>query len=901
MTVNLTDTGLRRLAGASLIQALRHPLSLLRSRVTQVRLLFLAVALFGTAISMIVLNQMIRMDDARVTSVLEFRSEWLARDFQSKLVRADAPLEGLAAFINSQKVIEAEEFHRFVQSIHYSDNSTTAFSWVPIVKSSDREAFVATARRTLGDDFDIVVRAPAGNIVPAAPHDEYLPLMFYETFDVSPGVMGIDVSSLPGRAEWVARARDEGRPIASPATRIFAHAGSTPGYVMFWPVYWGGAVPATIEERRRDFRGVAVSRIDFDKLLAGATANTPPIIGSTEFLVDHRPTATYDSATGIFEIDGAAPVAPGGSQTITREFDVLGRHWTLISHFSPQIVDSLRSGWPVAWLVLSLLLTVLTAAFIARERKRRWITEAIVEVRNSQLTGATGELVHRTEAFEGSEERFRQIFDGNPIGLALKTTNNQRFVRVNAAFCRMIGYPAEEVLARSPDEFVVPEDRGMIIPTAAGSLPEWHPRDKRYTTKLGEMVHAQVQSLHLGPLPSGEDVVLTIANDITEQRKTEAALHHAQKMEAIGNLTGGMAHDFNNLLGIIIGNLDLQTDLVKGNTEADELARRALDAALRGADLTSRLLAFARQQPLQPKMVAVNELVSGITKLLSRTLGEHIVISLNLAADAWPTVVDPAQLDASLTNLATNARDAMPKGGSLTVTTSNQTLDADYAAVNAEVNPGDYVMIEVSDTGAGMPPAVRDRIFEPFYSTKERGKGTGLGLSMVFGFIKQSGGHITVYSEPGIGTTFRLYLPRMAGEVASEDEKRPVPLVRGEGEVVLAVEDNAELLLVIVRQLTELGYRVVEAENAAAAIEVMEQQKIDLLLTDIIMPGGINGFDLAREVGQRWPKTRVLFTSGFPETTLNGLDRSLAADTRLLSKPYRRADLAVAVRDALDA
>jgi signal transduction histidine kinase len=385
-----------------------------------------------------------------------------------------------------------------------------------------------------------------------------------------------------------------------------------------------------------------------------------------------------------------------------------------------------------------------------------------------------------------------------------------------------------------------------------------------------------------------------------ERLKLEAQLHQAQKMEAIGNLTGGMAHDFNNMLSVIIGNIDLLRDLKGDDPDADELMREALEAAFRGADLTRRLLAFARQQPLRPQRVDVNELVAGITRLLSRTLGEDIEISLDLSPEVWPVVVDPAQLEASLTNLATNARDAMPDGGRLMVVSSNRDLDADYAAQHTEVVAGGYVMIEVSDTGCGMAPEVMDRIFEPFFTTKSRDKGTGLGLSMVFGFIKQSGGHISVYSEPGIGTSFRLFLPRMTADSSTVEEEVATPVVHGRGETVLVVEDNAALRRVVVRQLGELGYQVVEAGNAASGLRLMEAQSIDLLLTDVVMPGGINGHELARRARQRWPEVKIVFTSGFSEARLNGDLGPLSAGTPLLSKPYRKEDLASAAREALD-
>src|SRR6202040_3733284 len=256
-----------------------------------------------------------------------------------------------------------------------------------------------------------------------------------------------------------------------------------------------------------------------------------------------------------------------------------------------------------------------------------------------------------------------------------------------------------------------------------------------------------------------------------------------------------------------------------------------------------------------------------------------------------PVVVDPAQLEASLTNLTTNARDAMPDGGRVMIATGNRTLDADYAAQHAEVAPGGYVMLEVSDTGCGMTPEVMHRIYEPFFTTKSRDKGTGLGLSMVFGFIKQSGGHISVYSEPGIGTTFRLFLPRMTEDVSTVAESSAVPLVHGRGETVLVVEDNAALRRVVMRQLGELGYRVLDAENAAEGLRVMEKESIDLLLTDVVMPGGTDGRELARRARQRWPSLKGVFTSGFSAARLNGNASPPLSCTPLLNKPYRKEEL----------
>jgi CheY-like chemotaxis protein len=326
---------------------------------------------------------------------------------------------------------------------------------------------------------------------------------------------------------------------------------------------------------------------------------------------------------------------------------------------------------------------------------------------------------------------------------------------------------------------------------------------------------------------------------------------------------------------------------------------RALDAAVRGAELTSSLLAFARRQPLRPERTDVNSLVGRTVNLLKRTLGEDIVVSFSPGADLWPIVADPAQLEAALTNLATNARDAMPRGGRLMVATSNRHLDADYAATHFEVQAGDYAMIEVSDTGTGIPPEALTRIFEPFFTTKEEGKGTGLGLSMVFGFMKQSGGHINVYSEERAGTTFRLYLPRAGGDAVTKIRQPTSASIVGGNETLLVVEDNAAMRRIVVRQLKQFGYAVMEAESAQAALDLLATEKIDLLFTDVVMPGDVNGIELARTALARLPALKVILTSGFPEIKLNGTEQSMMG-MRLLSKPYRKEDIAKAVREVLD-
>ena len=362
--------------------------------------------------------------------------------------------------------------------------------------------------------------------------------------------------------------------------------------------------------------------------------------------------------------------------------------------------------------------------------------------------------LERTRAF------FNSIIESLPAMLLVKAAADGKVVLVNSAAEELLGYDRSEIIGKTATELLPLQDAQSILRQDAQTLALGRAVEDEYTLttrKLGTR-RLRMKRFPLLNEQETEQYVVAFAEDVTAQRETEDQLFQAQKMEAIGHLTGGLAHDFNNLLAVIIGNLDVMTELGSSTPEQAELSSAALEAALSGAELTRRLLAFARRQPLQPEEVDANALVSGITKLLGRTLGEDIKITLDLDPATKPIFVDRVQLETAITNLANNARDAMPAGGQLIIATRNGHLDQDYIEKHAEVDSGEYVTIEISDTGLGMAPEVAERIFEPFYTTKEVGKGTGLGLSMVFGFLKQSAGHISVYSEPGLGTTFRLYL-----------------------------------------------------------------------------------------------------------------------------------------------
>lgn len=395
-----------------------------------------------------------------------------------------------------------------------------------------------------------------------------------------------------------------------------------------------------------------------------------------------------------------------------------------------------------------------------------------------------------------------------------------------------------------------------------------------------------------------EGLEARVASEIAERRQAERALQQAQKMESIGQLTGGVAHDFNNLLQVVAGNLQLLAKDVAGNDRAERRVSNALAGVSRGAKLASQLLAFGRRQALEPRVINVGRFVAGMDDLIRRSIGEAVEVEVITAGGLWNTFADPAQVENALLNLAINARDAMNGAGKLTIEVGNASLDQDYARTHAEVEPGQYVMLAVTDTGSGMTPDIIDKVFEPFFSTKPEGKGTGLGLSMVYGFVKQSGGHVKIYSEVGQGTTVKVYLPRSLADEDREVVVQDGPIVGG-NETVLVVEDDDEVRSIVVETLTELGYRVLTARDAQAGLTVAESGiPIDVIFTDVVMPGPLKSSEMARRAKERLPNLAILFTSGYTENSIVHGGK-LDAGVELLSKPYTREALARRLRHVI--
>jgi PAS domain S-box-containing protein len=507
-----------------------------------------------------------------------------------------------------------------------------------------------------------------------------------------------------------------------------------------------------------------------------------------------------------------------------------------------------------------------------------------------------------------SEEQLRLLVQSVTDYAIYMLTADGHVATWNAGAQRIKGYAPEEIIGRHFSDFYTDVDRSAGLPRigleTATRNGRWEHEGQRVrkdgTTFWAHVVIDAIRD------DAGKLVGFAkVTRDITERREAEAALQAAQatmirsqKLEAIGQLTGGVAHDFNNLLQVIGGNLQLLSKDIAGNARAEMRVQSALGGVARGSKLASQLLAFARRQPLEPRVVNAGRLIRGMDEMLRRALGGEIEVETVVAGGLWNSLIDPDQLENAILNLAINARDAMNGEGRLTIEASNAFLDDEYVRQHDELSAGQYVMIAVTDTGAGIPPDILERVYEPFFTTKAEDKGTGLGLAMVYGFLKQSGGHIKIYSEVGAGTTVKLYFPREAAREdtlvgATSDE------IRGGEETVLVVEDDDEVREVAVSMLTELGYRVVKARDAASALVVVDSGiSIDLIFTDVMMPGTLRSPDLARKAKERLPNVAILFTSGYTQNAIVHGGR-LDPGVELLAKPYTREALARKIRHVL--
>ena len=518
------------------------------------------------------------------------------------------------------------------------------------------------------------------------------------------------------------------------------------------------------------------------------------------------------------------------------------------------------------------------------------------------VEGTVRDVTSRLRA-EELNTRFGRIIEDSINEIFVFDSETLHFIQVNRGGRENLGYAMTELSEMTPvdikPEFSTAEFMQLVEPLRDGSR-EVLEFETVHARKDGSTYDVLVQlQLARSETPP---IFFAIIQDTTERKRTEKHLIQAQKMEAVGQLTGGVAHDFNNLLAVIMGNLELLMLRSEGDGPISELAAKALAATQRGAELTHRLLAFSRMQPLRPVSVDSNSLIKGMDDLLVRTLGEAVEIKLKIDTGLWSCKADPGQLENAILNLSINARDAMPRGGRLTIETSNARLDEANAADQEDLTAGEYVLLQVTDTGVGMAPEIISQAFDPFFTTKGVGKGSGLGLSMIYGFVKQSGGHAAIHSQVGEGTTVKIHLPRSVEETAPTPEAHghANAQIAARGETIMVVEDDTEVRAVAVSILDQMGYQVLEAGRADTALEYFQHDReINLLIADVILPGGMGGRELGEKASEILPHLKVLYMSGYSEDAKAQLGH-VGGTAPLLMKPFGRADLTAKVRETLD-
>ncbi len=832
-----------------------------------------------------------RSDLTRVRNMLEYGADWRTKDLEAKIQDATDNAMVAAAYVSSVDPLDGAAFDRFVRRSHLSDDPTLSIAWATRVSGSDRTTFEAAMQATGMAGFQITELGPDGGLVPARARAEYYPVIFNVRFDIRSRPISFDALSTDDRRDVAYRARDSGTLVGTePTPLIGSPVDQRPSFRVFAPVYTGDILPTTAEDRRARLRGFVIGSFLVNQLLANAIKGTAPIRETVSFFMtrstdttpisDSPVIATYDPDTERILVGGLTTLAAQetGGERLIRSFEVLGQRWTLVFDTSRARVSELRSSAPYAWLVVGLALTLFVSIYFMRERMRVADLATKVEERTAELSA---------------------VLDNVPLILSTHDLEG-RILTWNRGGERITGYSAAEVVGRfyptsdRREWSAIVQDRVARMKRGE-TVPEVRRRVQRKDGQYRDFIISNAPIFYKGKLKA----VVSACEDITDRLVIEEQLRHAQKMEAIGRLTGGIAHDFNNVLAVVLNSSTVLTWELKGKQlELAELCRRA---ARRGAALVSRMMSYARQQSLEIEEIDVAAKVTSMLALLHQTLGEEIAIEPRIAAEVPRALVDAGQLENAILNLAINAKDAMENGGTLTVEVAEASLDDAYCAANVDAKPGRYVVVAIGDTGTGMEPEVAAKAFDPFFTTKDIGKGTGLGLSMVYGFIKQSNGYVKIFTEPGHGTVVKLYLPVAEGPgtaapVATATSDKPLPTG---SETILVVEDDALVRASVVRQIENLGYTVFAAGYGPTALARLAERPFDLVFSDLVMPGGMSGIELAARATVARPGIKILLTSGHTEHSMVRNGR-IPAGVRLLSKPYEPAELAECLRRALE-
>jgi PAS domain S-box-containing protein len=831
-------------------------------------------------------------------SDFDFRAQETTQHIAQRMATYQQVLRGTKGFLLGSIEVKRDEFRAYVAALRLAEYypGIQAIAISEIVPEQQKNQHIESIRR---QGF------PEYSIKPSGERDFYTSITQIEPFNLmNQRAFGYDMFSEPVRRAAMEKARDSGRTSLSGIVTLVQEAQTNvqPGFLMYMSIYKPGMPTNTVEERRAAIAGWVYAPFRVNDFMAGLGGERFSNIKIT--IYDGEVTSTQACLFSCANIDSGSALFK-----TTKRITIAGRPWTLDIRSEPAFEAQMDRDKPrliaIAGVGVSLLLGLLVWLLAsARSRALALALDMTRELRSS----------HNQIAAE--QQRMKVIIENSHDAFVAIDTNGS-ITDWNTQAERTFGWMAGEAIGKDLATLIIPHDQREAHNVGL----------RRFATSgTGPVINNRIELMALHR--SGKDIPVELAvaaikseagytsnafiRDITERKEAERreaqrqqaledariALQHSQKLEAVGKLTGGVAHDFNNVLQIISGSIQL---LLSNNDSREQREKRlhiALSAVERGSKLSSQLLAFARRQPLQPRVINIGRLVRNMDGLLRRALGESIEIETIVGGGLWNTLVDPNQLENVILNLTINARDAMKGAGKLTIELGNGMLDDEYVLSQPEVRPGQYVVLAISDTGSGMTAEVMEHVFEPFFTTKPEGEGTGLGLSMAYGFVKQSGGHIRLYSEIGHGTTVRIYLPRSLDLEEDIPSSSNDPIVGGT-ETILVVEDDIGVQATVVAMLTELGYRVLKADNGENALAIIKSgEMIDLLFTDVVMPGTLRSPDLAKQAKTVLPNIAVLFTSGYTQNAIVHGGR-LDPGVDLLSKPYRREQLARKIRHVI--
>ena len=812
-------------------------------------------------------------------------------------------LQALRRFHESSQRVSREEFQSFAQPLLEANPEIFALRRVAWVEGGQREAFERQVRADGYAGFAIREQGPKGSLVPSPARAQYYPISDSVARDAEPEVLGLDLGARPDALALLDRACASGLPVASTPFRLAGRGEDQVAFQLVLPIYRAGTHHGDAAERRAALDGFVVALVAVGPSFEGMISKLVPAGIDVDILDLSVPDSErvlyhHDSRLSLDATDGPGPtgMGSGAGLSLVSNLEAADHTWQLVCKPTPEFLTANRH-WN-SWIVLAtgLLLTVWLFMYVAGSRRRTARIEALVEARTAKL--------------DESRQMLRNVLDTIPVRVWWKG-RDLKYLGCNEHFARDAG------LTSSP-EIVGKTDADLLWSEQAEGVQE---RDRQVLAS-GKPVFGQITPTHTTagaerileitkiPLLAADGTVeglLGSYGDITEQRRAaedktrlEEQLRQSQKMEAIGQLAGGIAHDFNNLLTGITGNVSLALLRLGDDHPLANKLKEIGSIAQRAANLTRQLLAFSRRQIIEPRVVDLADTIADLQDMLARVIGETVRLHVENEEGLGRIRVDPGQIEQVIVNLCVNARDAMVEGGVLSIATANVELDETYAESHADVAPGAYVMLSVSDTGCGMDADTRSHMFEPFFTTKPKDKGTGLGLATVYGAVKQNRGSIEVYSELGRGTTFKVYFPRVEEEVRPGSGSYARTDLPGGTETVLFVEDEPTVREAAIDILDFLGYRVLQAPNGIEALAIAEEHggAIDLLLTDVVMPG-MTGHDLAKRLLKRNPTLKVLFSSGYTSDVI--VDHGVLADgVNFIGKPYTPHALANKLREVLD-